>query len=70
MSRALLYRLSNLSLLISVCSAQGLAERAQLQLMDYRHQQVRFDHIVSIEMFEAVGKSIGTIIFTQLKRFT
>src|SRR5690554_4852175 len=47
---------------------QGLAEQAQLQLMDYRHQQGQFDHIVSIEMFEAVGKEYWHDYFTQLKR--
>lgn len=47
---------------------QGLAERAQLNLMDYRHQQGQFDHIVSIEMFEAVGKEYWHDYFTQLKR--
>lgn len=47
---------------------QGLARKAQLQLMDYRHQQGQFDHIVSIEMFEAVGKEYWQDYFTQLKR--
>ena len=47
---------------------QGLVEQAQLQLMDYRHQQGQFDHIVSIEMFEAVGKEYWHDYFTQLKR--
>ena len=47
---------------------QGLAERAQLNLMDYRHQQGQFNHIVSIEMFEAVGKEYWHDYFTQLKR--
>lgn len=47
---------------------QGLAEQAQLNLMDYRHQQGQFDHIVSIEMFEAVGKEYWHEYFTQLKR--
>ena len=47
---------------------QGLAEHAQLNLMDYRHQQGQFDHIVSIEMFEAVGKEYWHDYFTQLKR--
>lgn len=47
---------------------QGLTEQAQLQLMDYRHQQGQFDHIVSIEMFEAVGKEYWHDYFTQLKR--
>ncbi|MCK9533291.1 MAG: cyclopropane-fatty-acyl-phospholipid synthase family protein [Pseudomonas sp.] len=47
---------------------QGWAEQVQLQLMDYRHQQGQFDHIVSIEMFEAVGKEYWHDYFTQLKR--
>lgn len=47
---------------------QGLTEQAHLQLMDYRHQQGQFDHIVSIEMFEAVGKEYWHDYFTQLKR--
>ena len=47
---------------------QCLAEQAQLNLMDYRHQQGQFDHIVSIEMFEAVGKEYWHEYFTQLKR--
>ena len=47
---------------------QTLAEQAQLKLMDYRHQQGQFDHIVSIEMFEAVGKEYWHEYFTQLKR--
>lgn len=47
---------------------QGLAKQAQLNLMDYRHQQGQFDHIVSIEMFEAVGKEYWQDYFTQLKR--
>ncbi len=47
---------------------QGLAEQAQLNLMDYRHQQGEFDHIVSIEMFEAVGKEYWHNYFIQLKR--
>lgn len=47
---------------------QGLAEQAQLNLIDYRHQQGQFDHIVSIEMFEAVGKEYWHDYFNQLKR--
>ncbi|MFO7581586.1 class I SAM-dependent methyltransferase [Guyparkeria sp.] len=34
----------------------GLADRARLHLTDYRDQTGQFDHIVSIEMFEAVGE--------------
>ncbi|MDY0249637.1 MAG: cyclopropane-fatty-acyl-phospholipid synthase family protein [Pseudomonas sp.] len=47
---------------------QALTGQAQLNLMDYRHQQGQFDHIVSIEMFEAVGKEYWHDYFTQLKR--
>lgn len=47
---------------------QGLAQKAQLSLTDYRHQEGQFDHIVSIEMFEAVGKEYWHEYFTQLKR--
>ena len=34
----------------------GLAEYARLHLTDYRDQPGQFDHLVSIEMFEAVGE--------------
>ena len=34
----------------------GLSTAADLRLQDYRDMQGRFDHIVSIEMFEAVGE--------------
>jgi cyclopropane-fatty-acyl-phospholipid synthase len=33
----------------------GLSEQVELKLLDYRDIEGRFDHIVSIEMFEAVG---------------
>jgi cyclopropane-fatty-acyl-phospholipid synthase len=35
---------------------QGLAERADVQLIDYRDVEGRFDRVASIEMFEAVGE--------------
>lgn len=34
----------------------GLDHRAQVSLTDYRDQAGQFDHVVSIEMFEAVGE--------------
>jgi len=34
----------------------GLADRIELRLQDYRDMNQTFDHIVSIEMFEAVGE--------------
>jgi cyclopropane-fatty-acyl-phospholipid synthase len=33
-----------------------LKDKAKIALEDYRHQEGKFDHIVSIEMFEAVGE--------------
>jgi cyclopropane-fatty-acyl-phospholipid synthase len=36
--------------------AAGLAERADIKLIDYRDVEGRFDRIASIEMFEAVGE--------------
>jgi cyclopropane-fatty-acyl-phospholipid synthase len=34
----------------------GLAEQVSIELCDYRDAQGQYDHIVSIEMFEAVGE--------------
>lgn len=42
--------------------------QACLSLTDYRHQDGQFDHIVSIEMFEAVGQEYWQDYFSQLKR--
>jgi len=33
----------------------GLSERVDIQWCDYRHATGQYDHVVSIEMFEAVG---------------
>ncbi|MCP5142771.1 MAG: class I SAM-dependent methyltransferase [Chromatiales bacterium] len=41
-------------------AAQGLGDRVALRLTDYRElvtEGVRYDHVVSIEMFEAVGEA-------------
>lgn len=46
----------------------GLEHQACLSLTDYRHQDGQFDHIVSVEMFEAVGKEYWDDYFSQLKR--
>ncbi|SFR62803.1 cyclopropane-fatty-acyl-phospholipid synthase family protein [Thiomicrospira sp. ALE5] len=45
----------------------NLDHKTQLSLTDYRHQQGQFDHIVSIEMFEAVGQEYWDSYFSQLK---
>jgi cyclopropane-fatty-acyl-phospholipid synthase len=46
----------------------GLAANCDLRLQDYRHLTGTFDHIVSIEMFEAVGKEYWHEYFRQLQR--
>ncbi len=48
--------------------AAGLSERVDLQLLDYRDLQGRFDHAVSIEMFEAVGERYWDTFFATLAR--
>lgn len=40
---------------------------ANIALEDYRHQEKKFDNIVSIEMFEAVGEQYWNTYFTKLK---
>ena len=45
-----------------------LAERLALRLQDYRDVTERFDHIVSIEMFEAVGEEYWPAYMAMLKR--
>ena len=37
-------------------AAAGLQDRVELRLQDYRDLEGQFDHVVSIEMFEAVGE--------------
>lgn len=43
-----------------------LGPNANIVLEDYRHQQGKFDHIVSIEMFEAVGEKFWNTYFSKL----
>jgi cyclopropane-fatty-acyl-phospholipid synthase len=45
-----------------------LASRIELRLQDYRDVQQSFDHIVSIEMFEAVGEAYWPAYMETLKR--
>ena len=42
--------------LVALLARAGLAERARFSLTDYRDLDGRYDHIVSVEMFEAVGE--------------
>lgn len=46
----------------------GLSDRVQLRLQDYRDVPEKFDHIVSIEMFEAVGLLHWSGYFQMLSR--
>ncbi len=44
------------------------ADRTQLEIKDYREVDQQYDHIVSIEMFEAVGEQYWQTYFEMLKR--
>lgn len=46
---------------------QGLNERADIRLMDYRDIEGQFDRIASIEMFEAVGERYWPTYFDKVK---
>ena len=46
----------------------GLDDRVDLKLMDYRDLHGRFDKIVSIEMFEAVGQAYWPTYFATIAR--
>ena len=45
---------------------QGLAERVDIQLTDYRDVRGRFDRVASIEMFEAVGEAYWPAYFAKV----
>jgi cyclopropane-fatty-acyl-phospholipid synthase len=47
-------------------ATQRLGNKANIVLEDYRYQQGKFDHIVSIEMFEAVGEKFWNTYFTKM----
>ncbi|WP_293779637.1 cyclopropane-fatty-acyl-phospholipid synthase family protein [uncultured Oxalicibacterium sp.] len=46
----------------------GLDDRVTLTLQDYRDVDAQYDHIVSIEMLEAVGEAHWSTYFAMLKR--
>jgi cyclopropane-fatty-acyl-phospholipid synthase len=46
--------------------AAGLADRADVRLMDYRDLEGRFDAVASIEMFEAVGEAYWPTFFNKV----
>ena len=45
----------------------GLADRVSIQLCDYRDVAGRFDHVASIEMFEAVGERYWQPFFSKIR---
>ncbi len=49
-------------------TAAGLARQVRIEYCDYRDVSDRFDHIVSIEMFEAVGKEYWDEFFAVCAR--
>lgn len=46
---------------------QRLGQQANIVLEDYRHQTGLYDHIISIEMFEAVGEHFWPTYFQKMK---
>lgn len=48
-------------------ATERLKNKAQILMQDYRAQTGKFDHIVSIEMFEAVGEKYWPVYFEKLK---
>ena len=52
---------------ISRLSNQVSPKKFEVALQDYRHETQTYDHIVSIEMFEAVGKEYWESYFEMLK---
>jgi len=45
----------------------GLAERAEIRLVDYRDLEGQFDKVASIEMFEAVGEEYWPAYFGKIR---
>lgn len=48
-------------------AATGLQDLVELKLLDYRDLEGQFDHVVSIEMFEAVGENYWPGYFAMLR---
>ena len=46
---------------------QGLADKTDIRLIDYRDVQGRFDRVASIEMFEAVGERYWPAYFDKIR---
>lgn len=46
---------------------QGLSEKADIRLVDYRDVEGRYDAVASIEMFEAVGEAYWPAYFSKVR---
>jgi cyclopropane-fatty-acyl-phospholipid synthase len=46
---------------------KGLADRAEIRLLDYRDVEGRYDRVASIEMFEAVGEAYWPRYFSKVR---
>lgn len=46
---------------------ERLGSRAEIAIQDYRDEGARYDHVVSIEMFEAVGERYWPVYFARLR---
>lgn len=45
----------------------GLSDQVEIKFQDYRDEQGQYDHIASIEMFEAVGEKHWPIFFDKMR---
>ncbi|MEO4041204.1 cyclopropane-fatty-acyl-phospholipid synthase family protein [Hoeflea sp. CAU 1731] len=45
----------------------GLTDLVELRFQDYREEKGQYDHIVSVEMFEAVGEKYWNVYFEKLR---
>ena len=46
----------------------GLSDLARFEYRDYRNIETRYDHVVSVEMFEAVGEAYWPVFFERMQR--
>ena len=66
--RALTLSPSQLAFARARAEAGGWADRVDFELCDYRDATGQYDHIVSIEMIEAVGEAFWPTYYQQLSR--
>jgi cyclopropane-fatty-acyl-phospholipid synthase len=45
----------------------GLSEKVEIKFQDYRDEKGKYDHVASIEMFEAVGEKYWPVFFGKVK---